>query len=151
MKKQLTLCIIHEHPRVLLGYKKRGFGAGRWNGFGGKIEKGETPEHAAHRELHEEAGITARDLHSMGTLEFTFLATNEILEVHVFRAHTYDGEPAESEEMRPQWFYIDEIPFSDMWPDDSYWFPFFLRGTPFFGEFHFDKDERLVKTYVKPR
>ena len=26
----------------LLGMKKRGFGVGRWNGFGGKVEPGET-------------------------------------------------------------------------------------------------------------
>jgi hypothetical protein len=37
MKKILTLTIIYQHPRVLLGMKKRGFGAGRWNGFGGKV------------------------------------------------------------------------------------------------------------------
>lgn len=41
-RKILTLCIIHEHPRVLLGYKKKGFGAGLWNGFGGKVEAGES-------------------------------------------------------------------------------------------------------------
>ena len=38
MKKLLTLTIIYQHPKVLLGMKKRGFGAGRWNGFGGKVE-----------------------------------------------------------------------------------------------------------------
>lgn len=32
---------------VLLGMKKRGFGAGKWNGFGGKVQPGETIEEAA--------------------------------------------------------------------------------------------------------
>ena len=40
--KILSLVLIRESARVLLGMKKRGFGQGRWNGFGGKVEKGET-------------------------------------------------------------------------------------------------------------
>ncbi|MEK7165153.1 MAG: DNA mismatch repair protein MutT, partial [Patescibacteria group bacterium] len=42
MQKVLTLCIVHQNEKVLLGMKKRGFGAGRWNGFGGKLQDGET-------------------------------------------------------------------------------------------------------------
>ena len=56
MKKILTLCVIYQHPRVLLGMKKRGFGKGRWNGFGGKVKEGETIEEATKRETLEEAG-----------------------------------------------------------------------------------------------
>jgi 8-oxo-dGTP diphosphatase/2-hydroxy-dATP diphosphatase len=43
--------------RILLGMKKRGFGMGKWNGFGGKVEPAETVEDAALRELEEEAGL----------------------------------------------------------------------------------------------
>ena len=35
--------------RVLLGRKKRGMGLGKWNGFGGKIEAGETMRQCAVR------------------------------------------------------------------------------------------------------
>ena len=62
MKKILTLLIIHKGDKVLLGMKKRGFGVGRWNGFGGKVDQGETVENAAKREIFEEAGITANNL-----------------------------------------------------------------------------------------
>lgn len=48
-KKLLTLVFIQEQTRILLGLKKRGFGQGLWNGFGGKVEKGETIEKAALR------------------------------------------------------------------------------------------------------
>lgn len=50
-KKILTLCIIHQENKVLIGMKKRGFGEGRWNGFGGKVQENETIEEAAKREL----------------------------------------------------------------------------------------------------
>ena len=47
--KVLTLAFIHERARILLGLKKRGFGQGRWNGFGGKVQKGESIAEAAKR------------------------------------------------------------------------------------------------------
>ena len=40
--KLLTLVIpVDDDKRVLLGLKKRGFGEGYYNGFGGKVEPGE--------------------------------------------------------------------------------------------------------------
>lgn len=47
--KVLTLALIRNQQRVLLGMKKRGFGQGLWNGFGGKVEEGETIKEAAKR------------------------------------------------------------------------------------------------------
>ena len=41
-RKVLTLAFIRDGERLLLGMKKRGFGAGKWNGFGGKVDPGET-------------------------------------------------------------------------------------------------------------
>ena len=72
MKKRLTLCIVHDNHRILLGMKKRGFGVGRWNGFGGKVQEGESVEQAARRELMEEAGIEVNDMRERGVLNFIF-------------------------------------------------------------------------------
>ena len=139
MKKIYTLCIVHQHPRVLLGMKKRGFGSGRWNGFGGKLGEGETVEKAALRELEEECGIKALHMEKLGVLEFAFENDPKKLETHVFRVNDFEGDPLESDEMRPQWFNIDEIPFVQMWPDDIYWMPLFLKGHLFRGKFLFDR------------
>ncbi|MBI5005002.1 MAG: 8-oxo-dGTP diphosphatase [Candidatus Lloydbacteria bacterium] len=145
MKKVLTLCIVHQHPNVLLGMKKRGFGAGRWNGFGGKVTKEETIEDAAKREMREEAGIELKNLDKVGIVEFEFLGNPEILEVHVFRSDDFSGEPTESEEMKPQWFHVDEIPFKDMWPDDIHWMPLFLSGKKFKGKFLFGESDVILE------
>jgi len=144
MKKILTLCVIHQHSRVLLGMKKHGFGVGRWNGFGGKIQNGETIEEAASREIKEEAGIVAIGIEKRGIIDFEFKGNPEILEVHIFRSSKIEGKLVESEEMRPQWFNIDEIPFANMWPDDKYWFPLFLQDKKFRGKFLFDNFDNIL-------
>jgi 8-oxo-dGTP pyrophosphatase MutT (NUDIX family) len=56
--KRLTLLLLRSNGRILLGRKKRGFGAGKANGFGGKVEVGETIKEAAVREVQEESGVT---------------------------------------------------------------------------------------------
>ena len=144
-KKILTLCIIHQHPRVLLGMKKRGFGEGKWNGFGGKVMSGETIEEAARREIREEAGMEVDMLEKVGIIDFEFKGDPEILEVHLFRSTSFSGNPVETEEMKPQWFDVDKIPFENMWPDDQYWFPFFLAGKKFKGKFLFQCHDIILR------
>ncbi len=139
MKKVVTLCLVQKDDHILLGMKKRGFGAGRYNGFGGKVEPHETIEAAATRELFEEASITTNAVDKVGQLSFSFRDEPELdLEMHIFKITQFEGEPLESEEMRPQWFSIDEIPYSLMWTDDSVWFPLFLSDKKFIGSFHLD-------------
>jgi 8-oxo-dGTP diphosphatase/2-hydroxy-dATP diphosphatase len=139
MKKLLTLCMICKEGKILLGMKKRGFGAGRWNGFGGKIEGDETIEEAARREIYEESSIQAVGMEKVGILEFSFENDPKILEVHVFKIDEYTGEPKESEEMRPQWFDIGQIPYLEMWSDDEHWLPLLIAGKKFKGSFLFDR------------
>lgn len=144
MGKILTLCIVHKNDQVLLGLKKRGFGMGRWNGFGGKLHDGETIEEAARRELIEEAGIAALDLNKLGVLEFSWEGNPEIFEMHIFKANEFLGEPKESEEMKPQWFKADQIPFDLMWPDDRYWMHLFLDNKEFKGRFLFGENDVVL-------
>lgn len=144
-KKVLTLCLLHNNNRVLLGMKKRGFGAGRWNGFGGKVEAGETIEEGARREFREEAGIEVATLEKVGLMDFEFQGNPEILEVHIFRANEHQGVPTESEEMLPKWFFVDEIPFSEMWPDDPHWMPLFFAGKKFQGKILFGEGDAILE------
>jgi 8-oxo-dGTP diphosphatase/2-hydroxy-dATP diphosphatase len=130
---------------VLLGQKKRGFGEGKWNGFGGKLEKGESIEEAARREMLEESGVAVSALQKAGIIHFEFEGNPEILEVHIFRGREYVGEPFETEEMIPQWFRIDEIPFTEMWPDDEHWMPLFFAGKKFQGKFLFGEGNSILQ------
>ncbi|KAM8845866.1 oxidized purine nucleoside triphosphate hydrolase [Spinachia spinachia] len=142
--KLLTLVLVVQPGRVLLGMKKRGFGAGKWNGFGGKVQPGETIEEGARRELLEESGLTVDSLEKVGNLTFEFVGEAQLLDVHVFRADHYNGEPTESEEMRPEWFKLHEIPFSQMWADDNLWFPLLLQKKKFVGYFKFQGHDVIL-------
>ncbi len=133
-----TLVLVHEKEKILLAMKKRRFGAGRYNGFGGGVEEGEKIKEGALRETKEESGLIPKNLNYIGKILFKFLDTDEQdHEVHFYEVTSYEGEPVETEEMKPVWFDKNSIPYDEMWPDDKYWMPLFLAGKKFKGEFHF--------------
>ncbi len=117
---------------------------GRWNGFGGKLREGESIQEAVSRELQEESGLQAVSLEEMGILLFEQQDIGALHEMHIFLCKDFQGSPIETEEMRPQWFSIDEIPYEDMWLDDRYWLPLFLQGEKFFGKFVFKDTDTLI-------
>ncbi|MDD3170619.1 MAG: 8-oxo-dGTP diphosphatase [Candidatus Paceibacterota bacterium] len=149
MKKVCTLCLVVDSNKVLLGMKKRGFGEGRWNGFGGKVEENEEIIEGAKRELLEESGVRAKAMDLKGILEFEYLDDDKILEVHVFKVGDYEGRPMETEEMRPRWFDVHQIPFEEMWPDDLYWLPLFLKDKNFRGRFVFEDKVKIISHDLK--
>lgn len=140
MLLQCTLVFVFDlENRILLAMKKRGFGAGKWNGAGGKIDAEETVTEAAVRELHEETGvaISPESLEPRGILHYHFLQKPEWdRDVHVFVSHGYKGGFQETEEMRPEWFDIDAIPFDAMWNNDRYWLPRVIEGESVEFEFY---------------
>ena len=139
--KHATLVFVQKDDQVLLGKKKKGFGAGKWNGFGGKVEQGESIEGAAIRELKEESGLEAEVI-KRGELTFRFIDKPEWDQVvHVFLATMWQGSPKESDEMRPKWTRIDRIPFNEMWADDVHWLPQVLRNKEVVGTFLFECEE----------
>ncbi|MDP3900170.1 MAG: 8-oxo-dGTP diphosphatase [bacterium] len=142
--KLVTLCFVCTEKQVLLGLKKRGFGAGWWNGFGGKVLPNETIQQAARRELLEECGINAIELKKRGNLRFHFADDERAHEMHIFTTDKFSGMPRESEEMRPQWFDYNNLPYDQMWESDSLWLPRLWRGEDIAGKCHFDSGKRLT-------
>lgn len=143
--KITTLCLVYKHPKILLGMKKRGFGEGRWNGFGGKLEGNETLEENVIREMQEECGITPTKFEKRGVFYCEFEKNSDIVEVNLFLINKFDGEPVETEEMRPQWFDVDSLPWDDMWDEDKFWYPLFLDGKNFKGNFLFNGQEKVIR------
>jgi len=146
--RDTTLCLLVKEKEIVLAMKKRGFGKGRYNGYGGKPNWGESIEAAAIRELKEESGIdiTAKDLKKHAEIEFHFPQKPEWSQrVHVFRIDSWQGTPQESDEMAPEVFSVDNIPFEQMWPDDKHWFSHFLAKKFIKASFTFSADQTTIE------
>ncbi|MEO0452543.1 MAG: 8-oxo-dGTP diphosphatase [Verrucomicrobiota bacterium] len=140
--QRAVLCFLIVDGNVLLIRKKRGLGAGKVNGPGGKIDPGETAEQAAIRETEEEVCVRVSNLELSGKLHFQF--TDGLgIECSVFRTSDYSGNPQETDEADPFWCLIDEIPYDQMWKDDEFWIPKMLSGNYFEGFFTFAKEEMI--------
>jgi len=137
-----TLLFVVQDEKVLLIRKKRGLGAGKINGPGGKLDAGETSQQCAHREIHEELCVVVKESVSAGRLRFQFV-DNYSIDVQVFLATDFEGVPTETEEAIPLWFNKQDIPYDEMWADDVIWLPRVLAGEQVNGRFVFDDDVML--------
>jgi ADP-ribose pyrophosphatase YjhB (NUDIX family) len=149
--RQTTLCLLMRGKppeQVLLGFKKEGFGQGKYTGFGGKVEPGEPLAKAAIRELEEETGVRVReeDLQPVGRLAFHFPARPAWSQaVSVFAAWSWRGRVRESREMRPAWFSVHQLPLEQMWQDGAHWLPRILAGEPVQARFVFQADNETIR------
>ena len=132
---------------VLLGFKKNGFGAGKYTGIGGKVEAGETIVSAAVRELEEETGVKAieHNLQYAGHLTFMFPSKPDWSQVvHVFRVIAWEGIPMESDEVKPIWVKVTQLPLEQMWQDAHHWLPGILNGKSVRMRFVFNNDNETI-------
>jgi 8-oxo-dGTP diphosphatase len=148
---ETTLCVLVQGrppQKVLLGLKPRGFGAGKYTGFGGKIKAGETAAVAAIREVAEETRVQIHkdDLQPMGQLTFLFPfrpAWSQV--VYLFLAGRWQGDPTEGEKIKPTWFSLEDIPFDEMWQDGAHWLPRILSGEQIQARFVFGEDNETLR------
>ena len=120
---------------VLLVKKVKKIGKGKWNGYGGEIEPGETQRQACAREVREETGgITVCEKDLVKVADAYFHNTTEegkefVCHMATFIAYIWEGEPSSTEEMIcPTWFDYHILPVSDMLPADPFWLPLALSG-----------------------
>jgi len=150
---QATLCLLVRNNEILLAMKKRGFGMGKWNGVGGKMDaiKGDKNVlDAAVRETKEEIGVDIINPEKVGIFHFIFpYKTDWNQDVHLFIAREWSGVPQESEEMAPRWFSQDQIPYDQMWDDDKLWLPRILKGEKLEADFIFREGEIIDKHTIK--
>ena len=145
---QTVLVFLRQQDRILRAHKKTGHGQGVWNGIGGKVEAGESPDEAAKRECMEEIGVTITSMQKHGLLKFyqePLIDQYSNLDAHIYVCSQWEGQPQESPEVAPRWFNVTDIPYQEMWPDDQYWLPLIVQGKSIRGTFYFDDNNNLTK------
>ena len=142
-----TLMFIIKDGQILLIEKKRGLGAGKINGPGGKIDPGETALEAVIRETQEELHVTPHAPRKLGELQFSMSDYPDIL-CHVYRSDDWTGTPTETDEAVPVWTALEEIPYHRMWEDDQHWLPLLVSEQSFRGRFVFEGERMLWKEMI---
>jgi len=147
--KLATLCYIKQDGKTLMIHrikKKNDMHQGKWNGLGGKLEAGESPEECAVRETYEECGLRA--LHPVLKGVLTFPAFDEIEDwyVFVFVVREFEGELTDSSEGYLSWIADTKLLDLPLWEGDRIFLPWLDQPGFFSGKFVYDKG-RLLNHY----
>ncbi|HLP86450.1 MAG TPA: NUDIX domain-containing protein [Candidatus Paceibacterota bacterium] len=141
-KTVMTLCILRKEEDLLMGMKKLRLGAGYYNGYGGKLDKGETLEECIVREVKEECGLNLVEFEKRGVM--TFENPDGLNEVHIYEGISWVGDIIETDEMTPVWLKISNLPYNKMWESDKIWHPYFFERIPFEGWLVFDENHKVL-------
>lgn len=141
--KLATLCYLKHEGKTLMLHRVKKAGdihAGKWNGLGGKLEPGESPEQCVIREVREEAGLNIENPRYHGLLVFADFK-GEDWYVWVFTAEQFTGELTESAEGRLAWVPDEEILSLPLWPSDRVFLPWLAQAHIFSARFQYDGEE----------
>ncbi len=149
--KLATLCYVRRGEQTLMVHrikKANDMHQGKWNGLGGKLEPGESPEECARREIFEEAGLEVRTLTWKGILTFPGFANDEDWYAFVFLASVQDGRLIESPEGDLRWVDKRDLLGLNLWEGDRIFIPWLDRPGVFSGKFAYS-DGKLVDHWVE--
>ncbi len=136
--KLATLCYLRRDGKTLMVHrikKKNDMHAGKWNGLGGKLEPGETPEECAAREIMEEAGLQVFNPMLKGILTFPAFSKNEDWYAFVFVIYEFQGQLIDSPEGVLEWVDDSDLLNLNLWEGDRIFIPWLDRQGFFSGKF----------------
>jgi 8-oxo-dGTP diphosphatase len=144
--KLATLCYVRRDGQTLMIHrvkKANDMHAGRWNGLGGKLNPGESPEECAIREIYEESGLKVRNPQLKGFLTFPAFSQDEDWYVFVYVVEDIEGELIDSAEGDLRWGDNSDLTTLNLWEGDPIFLPWLDKPGIFSGKFIY-KDGRLV-------
>ena len=149
--KLATLCYVRGDGQTLMIHrvkKANDMHAGKWNGLGGKLIPGETPEECAIREVYEESGLNVRDPQLKGFLTFPQFALGEDWYAFVFVCEHFEGELIDSPEGNLRWVDDSDLPGLNLWEGDAIFLPWLDRPGFFSGKFVYQGGRLVSHTVV---
>jgi 8-oxo-dGTP diphosphatase len=144
--KLATLCYVRRAGQTLMIHrikKADDMHAGKWNGLGGKLEPGETPEECAVREIQEEAGLIVKNPIFKGMITFPGFANDEDWYTFIFVVDDFDGELIESPEGYLEWIDDMELFNLNLWDGDKVFLHWLERKDFFSAKFVYE-DGRFI-------
>jgi 8-oxo-dGTP diphosphatase len=139
--KFATLCYVRQDNKTLMVHrikKENDMHQGKWNGLGGKLEPGETPEECAIREIREESGLEVKHMELKGLLTFPLFAKNEDWYAFVYLVDQVEGELIDSPEGMLEWVDNDKILELNLWEGDHFFLPWLERSGFFSAKFVYE-------------
>jgi 8-oxo-dGTP diphosphatase len=134
MIKLATLCYVKRGGKTLMMHRikrPKDLHYGKWNGLGGKLLPGETPEECVVREVREESGLRLRSPELKGFLTFPGFDGEDDWYVFVFVALKFTGRLRECNEGRLSWILDKNLTALPLWEGDRF-FMKWLSGEKFF-------------------
>lgn len=145
-----TLCYIRKNSKTLMLHRVKKEGdmhRGKWNGLGGKLENGESPEECAVREIEEESGLRVADPKMRGVLTFPAFDGFDDWYVFVFTATQFTGRLIDSREGILAWIDDEKLLDLNLWEGDKIFLRWLEQDAFFSGTFKY-AEGRLVDYHV---
>ncbi len=146
MNKLATLCYLQKNGRTLMicpHKKKVTEYNGKWNGLGGKVQNGETPEECAIREVYEESNLKVKKLQFAGILTFPKIFDDQDWYCVVYKSSDFSGKLIESDEGNLEWIKNEKVLEKNLWEGDHFFLPYLFSGKLFNGKFFYKKGTLL--------
>jgi len=135
-----TLCYIKSNNQTLMIHrikKQNDMHEGKWNGLGGKVDPGESPEECVIREIEEESGLKINNPVLKGFLTFPKFSKNVDWYVFVYEAHEFTGQLIDSNEGKLKWINNSELVNLNLWEGDKYFFKWMNENKFFSAKFNY--------------
>ncbi len=146
MNKLATLCYLRDGEKTLMLHRNKranDMHVGKWNGLGGKVEAGESPEACAFREILEESGLQVSKPQLKGFITFPNFDGENDWYVFVYRFDEFAGELIDSPEGHLQWVSKDELKDIPLWAGDRIFMDWLDQPGIFSAVFKYESGELL--------
>lgn len=133
-----TLCYVQKDGQTLMMHRNKKPGdvhRGKWNGLGGKLDPGESPEECVRREVREESGLAIREPRLRGVLTFPAFKPGEDWLVFVYTADRFEGVVGACAEGDLEWVPDERLTALPLWEGDKIFLPWLAKKAFFSGKF----------------